>query len=207
MRISKSHHFVYISTPKACTHSIYRILEEHYAEGLMKRGFHDTHVPKAYLLYYRWTVCRNPYTRAVSLWWSGCRLAHLDQYRFRQRCGAVDDFARFLTWLACTKPEERRHEPLMMNQTEWLKRVEPIAALQMERLNEELPKLHFWKPGITIPRLNTTEEKVKDQEQREGHTIVRPSHRELYESERARLALMRWAEPDFERFGYSREVP
>jgi len=206
MKISKLHKFVFISTPKACTNSIYKILDEHYSEGLRARGFHDVDIPRRYRSYFRWTVCRNPYSRAVSLWWSACRLAHLDQYLFRECCGAVDDFPRFIMWLSNTTSEERKREPLMMNQTEWLGPVEPIAALHMESLEEELIKLPFWKEGITIPQLNTTSQKIKDQEKHEGQVIVRPSQRDLYQDDKARLAVLRWAGPDFDRFGYSREL-
>lgn len=206
MRISKPYRFVFISTPKAGTHSIYKILEDHYAEGLQKQGFHSTSIPRGCRSYFRWTLCRNPYHRAVSLWWSACRLAHLDQYRFREGCGAIDDFTRFIVWLAGSTEKQRRKQPLMLNQTQWLEKVEPITALQMEHLEEEVKGLPFWKPNITIPKLNTTTQKILDQQEREGHIILRPSMEQLYGDPEAQQAVLKWASPDFERFGYSREL-
>ena len=73
MRVSTRHKFVYISTPKACTHTVYEILRKHYSQGLLELAFHSTVIPDKYRDYFRWTIVRNPYSRAVSLWWSACR--------------------------------------------------------------------------------------------------------------------------------------
>lgn len=207
MRISKPHRFVFISTPKAGTHSVYKMLDDHYSDGLRRLGFHRARIPRSCRSYFRWTICRNPYSRAVSLWWSACRLAHLDQYRFRKRCGAVDDFTKFITWLAGTTTGERAHEPLMMNQTEWIHRSEPVTAVHMENMVQELSQLPFWDKSIVVPQLNTTTEKIRDQAVREGCAdIQRPSQHDLYLDKRARQAVMEWAGPDFDRFGYSKET-
>jgi len=206
MRVSTKHKFVFVSTMKAGTHTIYRILDEHYAAGLHKRAFHSNEIPAKFAGFYRWTMCRNPYTRAISLWWSGCRLAHKDQYHFREKCGAVDDFTRFIEWLAGTSDKDRQHEPLMLNQTQWLAPAEPIHAVKIEDAAAELPKLPFWKDGIVIPQLNTTAQKIVDQEEREGGKIMRPPDAELL-TRRARDAVLRWAAPDFKRFGYTKDLP
>ncbi len=206
MRISTKYKFVYISTPKVCTHSIYSVLSEHYFEGLIENGLHEVRIPAEYQSYFRWTVCRNPYTRAVSLWWSACRLHPPDIYGFRKGCGAVDDFRRFVVWLSRVRAEDREREPLMMNQTEWLESVEPITAVHVERLEEEISKLDFWKPGIVVPQLNTTTEKIETQSKEEGRSIERPPWKELYRNKEAREAILLWAGEDFIRFRYSTEV-
>ncbi len=207
MRIQNKDKFVFISTPKACTHTIYNILEEHYSEGLSKAGFHNNKVRPQHKDYYRWTVVRNPFERAVSIWWSGCRLAHLDQYKFRKESGTQYDFTKFIIWLADVPKEKRWFEPLMMNQSEWLDPAEPIQALHLENLEKELPQLSFWKEGIDIPQLNTTTEKIEVQSEAEGQTIVRPSMSELYKDEEAFEAVLKWAGPDFDRFGYLKRNP
>jgi hypothetical protein len=168
---------------------------------------HWNKIPRRYRKYSRWTVVRNPFTRATSLWWSACRLAHKDQYHFRERCGSEDDFTRFVIWLAGVSPQEREKEPLMQNQTEWLAPVERIRALHLEQLKRDIAKLKWWNPGIEIPQLNTTREKLLDAEQIEQQVIERPSLEELYADSRAREAVLDWAAPDFERFGYSRVLP
>jgi len=206
MRISKQYEFVYISTPKACTHTIYHILDHHYSAGLLKCGFHNNKIMDLYNKYCRWTVVRNPYTRAVDLWWSACRLAHLDQYKFRAGCGSKDNFVQFITWLADLPLKDREHEPLMLNQVEWLTPVEPITAIHLENLDEELNQLPFWFDYIKIPRLNTVTQKIKDREKEEGHPIVRPSWQEFYKDKAARDAVLKWAGNDFTRFGYSTEI-
>ena len=202
MRISTKHQFIFISTPKACTHSIYQVLKEHYSEGLIEHGFHENSIPPAFRKFFRWTVVRNPYTRAVSLWWSACRLHPPDIYGFRKGCGAADDFTRFITWLSNTSPEERRPQPLMMTQAEWLRPCEPIRALHLESLQEELSKLVFWEPDIKLPRINTTDEKIIVQSREEGRPIKKPPWRELYKDGKAQEAVLKWAEEDFNRFGY-----
>jgi hypothetical protein len=181
-------------------------MEDHYSEGLLEAGFHENEIPGPYQDYFRWTVVRNPYSRAVSLWWTACRLAHLDQYKFRKRCGAKDDFIKFITWLADTSLEEREHEPLMMNQSEWLYPVEPIYPVHVESLEQELRRFPFWIDDIEIPQLNTTEEKITDREKEEGQTIIRPPWQEFYKDKKARDAVLKWAGNDFERFCYSVDI-
>src|SRR3972149_1265346 len=131
MRISTRYEFVYISTPKAGTHTIYNVLAEHFAEGLRGQGCHENQIPKEFKDYFRWTVSRNPYTRAVSLWWSACRLHTEDHYRFRARCGAPDNFTKFIVWLAGTSWEERTEEPLMQSQTQWIQPADPVITIQV----------------------------------------------------------------------------
>jgi hypothetical protein len=206
MKINKYLKFVFISTPKVCTHTIYKILKDYYSEGLLDAGFHVNKIPGPYKDYFRWTVIRNPYSRAVSLWWTACRLAHLDQYQFRSKCGYKDNFTQFITWLADTSLEEREKEPLMMNQSEWLYPVEPICPVHVEDLEQELKRFPFWLDDIEIPQLNTTKEKIQDREKEEGHSIIRPPWQDFYKDEIARDAVLKWAGNDFKRFGYSMEI-
>lgn len=208
MRISPIHRFVFVSTPKVCTHSIYQILDKHYSDGLVDLGFlHRNRVPHPFQELMRWTVVRNPYSRAVSIWWSTCRLAHLDQYKFRQKSGAEEDFVRFAVWLAQTSPSARRLQPLIRNQTDWLKPVEPITAIHLENLEQELAKLSFWKKGIEVPQLNTTAQKISVQERKEGRPIPFLPWPVLCQDKEAQEAILAWAAADFERFGYSKEIP
>lgn len=208
MRINVIHKFVYISTPKACTHTVYQMLNDHYSEGLKEYGFHNTVLQHRYWNYFKWTVVRNPFSRAVSLWWSGCRLHAPDIYGFRKGCGAIDNFTKFVVWLSETSLEERGKEPLMMNQSEWLQPVEPIEAIHMEHLRLELNQLlPFWKSDIDIPRLNTTDQKINDHEKENGEAIKRPPWPTFYKDKTAYDAVLKWAGSDFERFGYSRVLP
>ena len=94
----------------------------------------------------------------------------------------------------------------MMSQTAWLQSVEPIKILHLERLEEELPQLPFWKPGIKIPQLNTTTEKIEAQSKQEDEVVEKPPWQEMYQDMAAQEAVLRWASEDFERFGYEREL-
>jgi hypothetical protein len=198
---------VFISTPKACTHSIYKILDEHYSDGLLEAGFHNNQIPPAYKDYYKWTVVRNPFTRAVSIWWSACRLAHLDQYKFRELSGGQYDFTKFITWLAGQPLEFRQKDPLMLNQCEWLKSIPlPMHFLYLENLASDLKRLPFWKEGIEIEQLNTTDEKIDAQSMSENRQIEKPSIQELYKDQAAIDAVLKWAEPDFEWLDYDTTI-
>lgn len=206
MRINKKHKFVFISTPKNCTHTIYDILDKYFSVGLIDAGFHNNKIGLAYRKYFRWTIVRNPYSRAVSVWWSACRLAHKDQYKFRRRCGSKDDFIKFITWLADQPFHQRQRDPLMLSQTEWLNPIKPIHCIHTEGLEENLKQLPFWIDGIEIKKLNTTAEKINVQQLEEKQKIVRPPWQEFYKDEKAKDAVLKYANSDFEQFGYPMEI-
>ena len=202
MRINKKLEFVFVSTPKACTHTIYKILKKYYSDGLLEAGFHNNRIVDGYQEYFRWTVVRNPFSRAISIWWSACRLAHLDQYKFRARSDAQYDFPKFVKWMANVSQNERDKEPLLRNQSDWLEPVQPINFVHMEMLEQELEHLPFWKKGIEINCLNTTDEKITTQSELEGINIDRPSLMEFYKDQETIDSIVKWAQPDFEQFGY-----
>ena len=206
MRVSISHRFVYISTPKAGTHTICRLLKDHFPDGLRKNGLHNTRIPRCYQDYPRWTVVRNPFSRAVSLWWSTCRLHSEDRYGARKGCGAVDDFPQFMRWLVGLEPMGRQRQPLFLNQSDWLKPVQPIQILHLERLEEDLQGMPWWKDGIALPEENTTTQKIERQSSEEGSEILRPSWRELCQPKEIQQAVLEWAGEDFEMFGYEVEL-
>ena len=206
MRINRHFKFVFISTPKACTHTIYRILDENFSAGLIENGFHNNRVPDLYQNYFQWTVCRNPYSRMVSIWWSACRLAHRDQYGFRKGCGTKDDFGQFVYWLTKLSLNKRQRDPLMLNQSEWLYNVDSIISIHMESLEHDLKHLPFWQNGIKIPKLNTTNKKILDREKEEGRAIIKSSWQKFYQDRKIQKAVKEWAKPDFNRFGYSEEI-
>lgn len=206
MRINKEFKFIFISTPKAGTHTIYDILDKYYSKGLLQAGFHNNQILNGYGSYKRWTVVRNPFTRAVSIWWSACRLAHLDQYKFRKRSGGQYNFSKFVKWLSELPYKDRVKDPLMLNQTEWLHPAQPIEAFHLENLENELIQLPFWKEGIEISHLNTTDEKIEIQSEFEGSKISKPSIKELYNEPEIIESVIKWAKPDFENFEYEEDV-
>jgi hypothetical protein len=177
------------------------MFEDYYKRGLVRVGFHENQIPRQFRNYFRFSCVRNPYTRAVSLWWSACRLHPPDSYGFREGCGSHDDFTRFIVWLAGTDLEDRH--PLMMNQVQWLAPCEPIHVVHTENLRQELKQLRFWLRGTKLVRKNTTDEKIEAESRAEGQRIRKPDWRELYRDREAREAVLRWAGEDFERFGYS----
>ncbi len=157
MRVSTEHSFVFMSMPKCGTTTFYKVLEDFFGAEKVPGDFHTNVVPQEYQKLFRWTVCRNPYIRAVSLWWSACRLNTKDMYGFVKGCGSNNDFVRFVEWLAETEPKHA----LMYNQSEWAAAAQPFdAVLQLENIKEELKRLPFWQDDIKLPLLNTTNQKL-----------------------------------------------
>lgn len=205
MRISKQHFFVFISTPKCGTHTIYQMLRDRFPEGLKNHGLHNTRIPQAYRDWPRWTVVRNPFSRAVSLWWSTCRCHPQDRYGAIRGCGAMDDFPRFARWLASLRGNTP-HDPLFLSQSEWLEPVQPIQALHLEHLGNELKRMLWWKEGVELPQINTTKEKIKAQSEAEGIDIQRLTWLELCRDEAVQEDIRAWAGLDFHQFGYPLQV-
>jgi len=77
--------WLFVSTMKCATNSLYAALPE---TGATRhgRGFHPR--PSKRLRPLQWTVVRNPYDRAVSIWASTC-LRHGDRYKAKARIRSV----------------------------------------------------------------------------------------------------------------------
>ncbi len=179
--------YAFISTMKCATNSMYRVLVDHY-NGCRVGDFHcrDTaYIPRNSFVF---SICRNPYARAVSIWWSTCMRGH-DRYGFRRACGNGDDFQTFIVWVATLV----RRPPLLQNQTEWQAGLPLDDVLHLENLALEFARLPFIsRREIKLPEMNTT---FSDR--------LPAQH---YLTPLAVDAVRVWARPDFENFGYSEEV-
>ncbi|GAH62517.1 unnamed protein product, partial [marine sediment metagenome] len=99
----------------------------------------------------------------------------------------ADDLDSFLRWLIEGPAESAERRSLRQNQTDWLRPAEPFqAVLHLERLEEEVLDLPFWKPA-PLPHLNRSD--------------GRPPWR-TFVTDKVRDLVLAWAAPDFERFGY-----
>jgi len=211
--LSDQDRWVFVSTPKCATNSLYQVLQERFGGVRQKPGFHINRVPPKAKEYFRFTVVRNPFSRAVAIWWSTvknvknrrvCR-AELLAARARPKgmfgrvtgpvcrddvlaAKGADDLESFLQWLIEGPAESAAKRSLRENQTDWLRPAEPFQKiLRLERLEEEVLALPFWKPA-PLPHLNRSDGRPP------WRTFITPEVRAL---------VVAWAGPDFERYGYA----
>ena len=206
MRISERHKFVFVSTPKAATMSMYWVLRHTLDPKLRRKGMHGSIVPERYLDYFTWTVVRNPYTRAISAWW------HMTGSGSKRPCGKphcppVPDnqpFDEYIEWLTA---EERFPTPTGPGKAHaesqgWrFKRFRQDQVLRYESLWEEfftLPFVKKAKPTLQkIPRRNTRKhhQNIGLRTFPEGKLYTKELADKVYEWERA----------IFEQYDYDRD--
>lgn len=183
MIICREHKFVFISTPKGGTHSMYCMLLNRF-DCQRVGGFHNRRIPPAIARqkFFVFTTVRNPYTRAVSGW---AHAVDREPRFFPVVRGARSfSFLDFLKWLQTTKDKNG----LTQTQSRWLKRVPYDRFLKLEQLEEQFMTLPFAKGQFTFPKLNTSHIKASD----------------CLNDETAAL-IEKWASADFDNFGYSRD--
>lgn len=198
MIVSDEHKFVYVSTPKSGTHTMFRYLEEEW-EGVRQDGaFHRLQVPPECREYFVFTTVRNPFPRAVSCWW---HLLFRDPYRtlWRPRIGTFD-FVEFCRFLVAGEIPSVRGDVVCMSQHEWLLRVRPAAVLHLETLEAEFLRLPFVTAAgveaVNIPRRRSNDERAEISDYGNWREIMTDPAADL---------IRQWACGDFEQFGYSRD--
>ena len=188
MVINHELNYTFISTLKCGTNSMFSILMDRYG-GQRVGGFHCRDLRYAPKGSFTFTVCRNPYFRAVSIWWSTCMRGH-DRYGFRLACGNGDDFETFMTWVA----SQVNPTALIQNQADWQQGIRFDRILHLENLSKEFASLPFVnEPVVNFPEINTT--------------LYNRQPAQYHLTPRAIEAIKSWAKPDFEKFGYSVDVP
>jgi hypothetical protein len=195
---------MFVSLPKAATMTLFKVLRVHYGP-LLKRGWHRAKVPPEYRGYFVWTVCRNPYTRAISSWWStiGSGRNHPNGQPYYPDLARGTSFSEFVRWMTDPKRESGGGRPFdqyfVSSQTSRLARIgkEPDRVLRFENLHEEFAALPFYngKPK-KWPRINTSEGKQE--------VAKLPKPEEIYDQETADL-IWGWEREVFKRFQYPRE--
>ena len=201
MIIMHRHQMVFIGTPKAACNAMYAWLERN-LEGL-RESFHRRDVPDEAKDYWRFTVVRNPYSRAVSMWWSLTGQGGAKEYpateSLRREEGDTS-LPAFLRWVLRRWPEyvcERLPDGWLGPQTLWLRPAEPLNAfLHLECLEKDLEMAikMLGRHGDVPPveRLNETRTQYGPWEKHMTPEVV-----ELIDA---------WAGEDFERFGYERRA-
>lgn len=140
MMVSHDCRAVFISNPKCGTRMMYGVLGWFY--GFERRGhFHDTKVPAECQDYFKFTIVRNPFDRAVSIWWRGIHAPN-DRYGFVER--GLEEFEDFIRYVA---EPDNQWRPLAMP---FHRRIEDVglpmdAVLQLESVDEQVTMLPFWR--------------------------------------------------------------
>ena len=194
MVLRKSGH-LFMSCPKTGTMSLYVALME--CGGVRHGAWHEREAPRRGRPFNWIGAVRNPYSRATSLYsylmfppperaWHGRRP--------RTFCGDDQSFESFAAWLATLTTRPSGAPELFASQSLWY-RGKPIKTfLRTETLEDDFARLPFSGPigrlpgKIPLPRINTSGS-------RSWEDLATPRALEL---------VNRWAEPDFERFGYER---
>ena len=170
--------YVFISTPKCATHTMYDVLQTHF-EGKRLKPYHRREVPEEYKDVKRFTVVRNPYSRAVCMWWV---IIHGKRY-FEQYRSYVSSatFEAYLKWVMKPSNGTRRLNILTATQSDWHPR--PINYLNIETLQEEFDNL-FCRKVILPKHLKRTPETLN---------VLNNTTREM---------IREWCKDDFRRFDY-----
>jgi hypothetical protein len=203
MVVNDTHRFVFVSTPKAGTHSMFAFLSERYGTPRGPRPFHGRIVPPEAAGYFTFAVVRNPFSRAVSCWWHLLFREGGIGYRslWRPVVGGVG-FREFMEWLVANQhnPPHYRGDVVLFPQHVWLdgvrcsgRRVEMDAVLHLERIEREFAALPFADGPVRIPRRlsNNASAEISDY----------GDWREIMTDETADL-VRTWAGEDFARYGY-----
>lgn len=191
--------FVFVSTPKAGTHTMYAALRRLYGCARPPRNgrrYHDRDVPPRCLQHCLFTVVRNPFTRALAAWY---HLVHRWPYRDHWRpalpSASFPDFAaRLPLWADRSVWPRLRGDVVLTPQAVWLRRFGTrIRALHLERLDAEFAALPFVEGR---PRLGW---QSSDGEDIKAHPYGNPRDWLTPETwEPIRI----WAAEDFNRYGY-----
>lgn len=207
MIISHKHNFVFISTPKTGTHSMYKFLKENYAPVELNntKNFHEWVVPHKAKNYFAFSTVRNPYERLVALWYSILIAGKEEkgkipkEYRMSYMRHLGDDsFETFAKFCAEKRETVEQHTMLrlpmlLIPQWRWYEEFLPkdTAHLKLENLEEDFASLPFAVEKPTMPH-----------ELKRNHA----SWDDLKTPELTEL-VNHWAEKDFSKFGYQKETP
>jgi hypothetical protein len=187
MFICPKKQFVYVTVPKAASVAIIAFLQQHFT-GIHHKG-HPTDIPASCRRYYTFTVVRNPYLRAVSIWrWLNFTkvirepVKHIDYsnwYTFLQKMINKDDYAITQT------------VPAMRTQATHLHGTRIDCAIHLNNVEQRLAELSFMPNNISLPVLNKA-----------------PVEYDPYKflDERAMLLIEKWMSNDFKQFCFHKGV-
>lgn len=198
MIISEKHKYIFISTPKCGTHSMFKLLQTYFdGKRIRTNGFHSTKIPDNINIsdYTVFTTVRNPYDRLVALWYSilYVREDYIKSWSRVLPDLSLESFTKLLVDHKYTTNKIRARMSLLVTpQYLWVKQMpQKTIYLQIENIETQFKQLSFVaNNNYTIP-----------------HELSRhhPKWSELKNNTLIQLA-NNWAEKDFETFGYIPEI-
>ncbi len=146
---------VYIAPPKTGTRSIVNILKD-YNFDKESNIEHLEKVPDKLKKYYTFITIRNPYDRAVSLWWFHFKREQrkpiFDYFNFiKETDGTLE---KFLQWLINNKGQKEKGYRFTLTQADYLKNNRIDKVVYMEELEKDFNSLPFIKTSVTLPTIN-----------------------------------------------------
>ena len=207
--LNKRQRWLFVSTPKCATWTLYELLT---LLGGERVGAYFHARPDQFVQrfasnvatlpgnLFTFSVCRNPLSRAVSLWWFILHKRVHHRQAFLAHSSGDTGFPAFVEWLttcelptpdpvAPERPGPDRAPQILTTQSRWHRKTGVDKFLHLEHLEEDFQTLPFVNKRWPIPKLNATHHDRKPW--REYHTA------ETVER------LGTWAAEDFARFGYS----
>lgn len=198
MILANDESWLFVSTMKCATNTLYEALAhlgKRVQAGQMGAVGGASHpVPTERLAPRHWTVCRNPYDRAVSIWASTALRDEGDKYWVREvmeeRGADWKNFAHFVEFCLLRKPKPRIRN-LFEPQHLWHDTFIHDTVVRFENLRSEVEGLVG--PLEHFPRKNTSER----------------AHWSDYLTNDIAEMVERWAGEDFDRYGYAkwRSIP
>lgn len=154
MIYSKYKKFVYVAIPKTGTRSVYELCLNQYSCHIYKE--HWNIIPDEYKNYYAFITVRNPYDRAVSMWYFvinsiGSTKSHI-KFKEGVPSGSFVDFMKFLI----VERKNNLENPFFRTQAEYLKPNRFDMILEMEKLGNDFNKLPFLHHEEELKHLNKT---------------------------------------------------
>lgn len=192
MLVSEKNKFIFVSTPKTGTHSVFKLLPEIFDTSRVEGAYHETNIPEKYKEYYVFTTVRNPFERMVSIWNA---LINLEEYRVRYLpIVGGDTFEDFVKWITVQTVDTRpkgRGAAVLTTQSEWLKGINIDQYLKLEDIDNEIETLPFFSNAnldnyIKVPK------------------VLARKHLSWNDlkSDELRSIIVSWAYDDFVNFGY-----
>jgi hypothetical protein len=195
MIVSEKHKIVFIAIPKTGTRSIYDYLKTNYSGRLI--GDHRTVIPAKYNNYYSFTTCRNPYDRAVSIWWSTCK-------RNNDKKGFIENYLKdentFLNFCRNIKKIDSEVFPVTKKQVNWVRKNRIDKIIKFETLDEGFKNLPFNKEKKDLLILNPTVLKTR------GNPEPREKDYKKYLCPESIKLIEEYYKEDFDYFKYSKIV-
>lgn len=172
--------YVFISTPKCATHTMYDVLRKDFG-GKRLKPYHRREVLEADQNKFRFTIVRNPYSRAVCMWWimTNSKFYSEPYHKTVRRKNLLD----YLKWVMIPSNQVRRMKILTWTQSQW--HPEKIKFIKLETLQQDFDNLPFVDKKVKLPRhLKRTPE---------GLNVL---------TDEAKVLIREWCAEDFRRFDY-----